>query len=246
MASDSRVALITGGARGIGRSIGLRLAREGVRIVVGDLLAEEGQQTVKDVEAAGGQAMFTMLNVTDEESAKNAVDQVVERWGRIDILVNNAGITRDKLLLRLTVQDWDAVLTVNLKGAYICSRAVLPLMLRQRWGRIVGIASVVGLVGNPGQTNYAASKAGLIGFTKALAREVAGRNITVNAVAPGYISTHMVQSLSEELQQAVLKQIPVSRFGTPEDVANAVAFLCSEDSSYITGHVLNVDGGLAM
>ena len=246
MASDSRVALITGGARGIGRSIGLRLAREGVRIAVGDLLAEEGQQTVKDVEAAGSQAMFIMLNVTDEESAKNAVDQVVERWGRIDILVNNAGITRDKLLLRLTVQDWDAVLAVNLKGAYICSRAVLPLMLRQRWGRIVGIASVVGLVGNPGQTNYAASKAGLIGFTKALAREVAGRNITVNAVAPGYISTHMVQSLSEELQQAVLKQIPVSRFGTPEDVANAVAFLCSEDSSYITGHVLNVDGGLAM
>jgi 3-oxoacyl-[acyl-carrier protein] reductase len=217
-----------------------------VRIAIGDLIEEEGLRTQKELEEAKTEAMFVSLNVTDESSAKDAMAQVTDRWGSIDILVNNAGITRDKLLLRLNEQDWDAVLNVNLKGAYVCSRAVLSTMLRQRWGRIVNTSSVVGLVGNPGQTNYAASKAGLIGFTKALAREVAARSITVNAVAPGYINTQMVQALSEELQQAILKQIPVSRFGTPEDVANVVAFLCSEEASYITGHVINVDGGLAM
>jgi len=243
---QGKVALITGGARGIGRSIALRLAQDGVRIAIGDLIEEEGLRTQKELEEAKTEAMFVSLNVTGESSAKDAIAQITDRWGSIDILVNNAGITRDKLLLRLGEQDWDAVLNVNLKGAYVCSRAVLSTMLRQRWGRIVNTSSVVGLVGNPGQTNYAASKAGLIGFTKALAREVAARNITVNAVAPGYINTQMVQALSEELQQAVLKQIPVSRFGTPEDVANVVAFLCSEESSYITGHVINVDGGLAM
>ena len=246
MTLQGKVALITGGARGIGRSIALRLAQDGVRIAIGDLIEEEGLKTQKELEEAKTEAMFVSLNVTDESSAKDAIAQVTDRWGSIDILVNNAGITRDKLLLRLSEQDWDAVLNVNLKGAYVCSRAVLSTMLRQRWGRIVNTSSVVGLVGNAGQTNYAASKAGLIGFTKALAREVAARNITVNAVAPGYINTQMVQALSEELQQTVLKQIPVSRFGTPEDVANVVAFLCSEESSYITGHVLNVDGGLAM
>lgn len=246
MTLQGKVALITGGARGIGRSIALRLAQDGVRIAIGDLIEEEGLRTQKELEEANTEAMFVSLNVTDESSAKDAIAQVTDRWGSIDILVNNAGITRDKLLLRLSEQDWDAVLNVNLKGAYACSRAVLSTMLRQRWGRIVNTSSVVGLVGNAGQTNYAASKAGLIGFTKALAREVAARNITVNAVAPGYINTQMVQALSEELQQTVLKQIPVSRFGTPEDVANVVAFLCSEESSYITGHVLNVDGGLAM
>ena len=246
MTLQGKVALITGGARGIGRSIALRLAQDGVRIAIGDLIEEEGLKTQKELEEAKTEAMFVSLNVTDESSAKDAIAQVTDRWGSIDILVNNAGITRDKLLLRLSEQDWDAVLNVNLKGAYVCSRAVLSTMLRQRWGRIVNTSSVVGLVGNAGQTNYAASKAGLIGFTKSLAREVAARNITVNAVAPGYINTQMVQALSEELQQTVLKQIPVSRFGTPEDVANAVAFLCSEESSYITGHVLNVDGGLAM
>ena len=246
MTLQGKVALITGGARGIGRSIALRLAQDGVRIAIGDLIEEEGLRTQKELEEANTEAMFVSLNVTDESSAKDAIAQVTDRWGSIDILVNNAGITRDKLLLRLSEQDWDAVLNVNLKGAYVCSRAVLSTMLRQRWCRIVNTSSVVGLVGNAGQTNYAASKAGLIGFTKALAREVAARNITVNAVAPGYINTQMVQALSEELQQTVLKQIPVSRFGTPEDVANVVAFLCSEESSYITGHVINVDGGLAM
>lgn len=246
MTLQGKVALITGGARGIGRSIALRLAQDGVRIAIGDLIEEEGLRTQRELEEAKTEAMFVSLNVTDESSAKDAMAQVTDRWGSIDILVNNAGITRDKLLLRLNEQDWDAVLNVNLKGAYVCSRAVLSTMLRQRWGRIVNTSSVVGLVGNPGQTNYAASKAGLIGFTKALAREVAARSITVNAVAPGYINTQMVQALSEELQQAILKQIPVSRFGTPEDVANVVAFLCSEEASYITGHVINVDGGLAM
>ena len=246
MTLQGKVALITGGARGIGHSIALRLAQDGARIAVGDLLEEDGQRTQKELAEAGTEALFVLLNVTDEASAKDAVAQVTGRWGRIDILVNNAGITRDKLLLRLGEQDWDAVLNVNLKGAYICSRAVLSTMLRQRWGRIVNTSSVVGLVGNPGQTNYAASKAGLIGFTKALAREVAVRNITVNAVAPGYINTQMVQALSEELQQTVLMQIPMGRFGTPEDVAGVVAFLCSEEASYITGHVLNIDGGLVM
>jgi 3-oxoacyl-[acyl-carrier protein] reductase len=243
---EGKVALITGGARGIGRAIALRLARDGVRIAIGDLLREEGLNTQKEVEEAGSEAMFATLDVTDEASVKDAVAQVESRWGRIDILANNAGITRDRLLLRLAEQDWDAVLDVNLKGAYLCSRAVLPLMLRQRWGRIVGTASVVGLAGNPGQTNYAASKAGLIGFTKALAREVATRNITVNAVAPGYIETQMVQTLSEKVQEAILGQIPMGRFGTPEDVAGVVAFLCSEEASYITGHVINVDGGMVM
>jgi 3-oxoacyl-[acyl-carrier protein] reductase len=243
---EGKVALITGGARGIGRAIALRLARDGVRIAIGDLLREEGLNTQKEVEEAGSEAMFAALDVTDEASVKDTVAQVESRWGHIDILANNAGITRDRLLLRLSEQDWDAVLDVNLKGAYLCSRAVLPLMLRQRWGRIVGTASVVGLAGNPGQTNYAASKAGLIGFTKALAREVATRNITVNAVAPGYIETQMVQTLSEKVQEAILGQIPMRRFGTPEDVAGVVAFLCSEEASYITGHVINVDGGMVM
>jgi len=243
---EGKVALITGGARGIGRAIALRLARDGARIAIGDLLREEGLNTQKEVEEAGSEAMFIALDVSDEASVKDAVAQVESRWGHIDILANNAGITRDRLLLRLSEQDWDAVLDVNLKGAYLCSRAVLPLMLRQRWGRIVGTASVVGLAGNPGQTNYAASKAGLIGFTKALAREVATRNITVNAVAPGYIETQMVQTLSEKVQEAILGQIPMGRFGTPEDVAGVVAFLCSEEASYITGHVINVDGGMVM
>jgi 3-oxoacyl-[acyl-carrier protein] reductase len=243
---ETRVALITGAARGIGRSIALRLARDKIRIAIGDLMLEEGEKTKAEIEASGAETIFVPLNVTDENSAKDAIAEVNERWGRIDILVNNAGITRDKLLLRLGQEDWDAVLNVNLKGAYICSRAVLPTMLRQRCGRIVNIASVVGIVGNPGQTNYAASKAGLIGFTKALAREVATRNITVNAVAPGYITTQMVQKLPEEVQKAVLAQIPAGRFGTPEDVAGVVVFLCSDDASYVTGHVINIDGGLVM
>lgn len=246
MKQETRVALITGAARGIGRSIALRLARDKIRIAIGDLMLEEGEKTKAEIEASGAETIFVPLNVTDENSAKDAIAEVNERWGRIDILVNNAGITRDKLLLRLGQEDWDAVLNVNLKGAYICSRAVLPTMLRQRCGRIVNIASVVGIVGNPGQTNYAASKAGLIGFTKALAREVATRNITVNAVAPGYITTQMVQKLPEEVQKAVLAQIPAGRFGTPEDVAGVVVFLCSDDASYVTGHVINIDGGLVM
>jgi len=246
MGLEGRVALITGAARGIGRAIAFRLVSQGVRVAIGDLLEEEGRRTQEEAESASGEAMFVPLDVANEAAAKQAIQQVVERWGRLDILINNAGITRDRLLLRLAEQEWDAVLDVNLKGAYICSRAALPHMLRQRWGRIVSTSSVVGLTGNPGQTNYAASKAGLIGFTKSLAREVATRNITVNAVAPGYIATEMVKTLSEDLQKAILERIPLGRFGTPEDVADVVAFLCSEKASYITGHVINVDGGMVM
>ncbi|MDP3064229.1 MAG: 3-oxoacyl-[acyl-carrier-protein] reductase [Chloroflexota bacterium] len=246
MSLKEQVALVTGGSRGIGRAISLRLARDGARIAIGDIREEEGKRTVAEVEALGVEALFVSLDVTQQESAAAAAKQVVERWGRLDILVNNAGITRDKLLLRMTPQDWDAVLNVNLKGAYLCSQAVLQPMLKRRRGRIVSIASVVGIAGNAGQTNYSASKAGIIGFTKSLAREVASRSITVNAVAPGFINTEMVQTLSQEIQKQVLERIPLARFGTPEDVAGVVAFLCSEEASYITGHVINVDGGLIM
>ena len=246
MSLKEQVALVTGGSRGIGRAISLRLARDGARIAIGDIREEEGKGTVAEVEALGVEALFVPLDVTQQESATAAVRQIVARWGRLDILVNNAGITRDKLLLRMTPQDWDAVLNVNLKGTYLCSQAVLQPMLKRRRGRIVSIASVVGIAGNAGQTNYSASKAGIIGFTKSLAREVASRSITVNAVAPGFINTEMVQTLSQEIQKQVLERIPLARFGTPEDVAGVVAFLCSEEASYITGHVINVDGGLIM
>ncbi len=246
MGLKGQVAFVTGGARGIGRAIALRLAKDGANVAIGDMREEEGKQTAADLQAAGVQSLFVTLNVTDQESVTAAVKQVVDRFGRLDILVNNAGITRDKLLLRMTPADWDAVLNVNLKGTYLCSQAVLQTMLRQRSGRIVSIASVVGVMGNAGQTNYSASKAGIIGFTKSLAKEVASRNITVNALAPGFINTEMVKTLSEDLQKQILERIPLGRFGTPEDVAGVVAFLCSEEGSYLTGHVINVDGGLLM
>jgi 3-oxoacyl-[acyl-carrier protein] reductase len=244
---EDRVALVTGSSRGIGEAIALRLAREGAKVVVNYHTREEAAaRVVEAIAASGGDAVSIGADVSQEDQVNALVKGALDQWQRLDILVNNAGITRDRLLLRMSAQDWDEVLNVNLRGAYMCTRAALPHMVRRRHGRIVNVSSVVGLSGNPGQANYAASKAGLIGLTKAVAREVASRNITVNAVAPGYIVTDMVQNLPEEVQKSVLGHIPLARFGAPEDVAEAVAFLCSDGAGYITGQVIGIDGGLAM
>jgi 3-oxoacyl-[acyl-carrier protein] reductase len=208
--------------------------------------ASAAEETVNAIRAGGGEAFPIGADVCDADAVEAMVSEVVEHWDGVDILVNNAGITRDRLLLRMTPKEWDEVISVNLRGSFLCTKTVLPHMVRQRRGRIVSISSVVGTSGNPGQANYAASKAGIIGFTKAMAREVASRNITVNALAPGYITTAMVEQLSEEVRKAVLGRIPMSRFGAPEDVAEAVVFLCGDGAGYITGQVLGIDGGLAV
>ena len=247
MKLGSRVALVTGSSRGIGEVVATRLAREGAKVAVNYRTGAKAASSVVDsIVASGGDSFAIGADVSQEDQVEAMVKEIVQRWGKLDILVNNAGITRDKLLLRMSAQEWDEVISVNLRGAYLCTRMVLPHMMRQRYGRIVNISSVVGLSGNPGQTNYAASKAGLIGFTKATAREVASRKITVNALAPGYITTAMARQLPEDVQKAILARIPMSRFGTREDVAEAVAFLCSDATSYITGQVIGIDGGLAV
>ena len=244
---DGRVALVTGASRGIGEVIAIRLAGAGAKVAVNYRTGREGASRVVDaISASGGTATAIGADVSVEAESAALVKEVIDTWGTVDILVNNAGITRDKLLIRMGPEDWDEVITVNLRGSYLCTRAVLAQMMRQRHGRIVNVSSVVGLSGNPGQANYAASKAGLIGFTKAMAREVASRNITVNAVAPGYIATAMVERLPEEAQQSVLARIPMARFGTPEDVAEVVAFLCTDAAGYVTGQVIGIDGGLAV
>ncbi len=240
-----RVALVTGASRGIGRMIARRLASAGASVAAGarELNAEP---VVAEIVEAGGVAEALTLDVADRENVTAAVGIVFKKFGRIDILVNNAGIVRDQLMLRMTSEDWEAVLTTNLTGAFTCARAVLPKMLKQRFGRVINITSVVGQSGNAGQVNYAASKAGLIGFTKALAREIATRGITVNAVAPGMIDTDMTASLEKQTREALAAQIPVGRFGTGNDVAGAVCFLASNEASYITGQVLGVNGGMYM
>ena len=244
---EGRVALVTGSSRGIGEVIARRLARAGAKVAVNHHTGiEAASRVVASIEASGGEAFAMRGDVSQEDQVDAMVKEVSQRWERLDILVNNAGITRDKLLLRMTADEWDEVIKVNLRGAYLCSRAVLPQMMHQRHGRIVNISSVVGTSGNPGQVNYAAAKAGLIGLTKALAREMATRNITVNALAPGYISTAMVEQLPDEVQKAILNRIPMARFGTPEDVAEAVTFLCTPGAGYITGQVIGVDGGLGV
>jgi 3-oxoacyl-[acyl-carrier protein] reductase len=205
---------------------------------------EAAAGVVKSIGEAGGSAILVEGNVSDETDAQNAVKRVVDNWGTIDILVNNAGIHRDRLLLRMTPEDFDHVLEVNLRGAFLCTRYVMPHLIKKRHGRIINMSSVVGLSGNPGQANYAAAKAGLVGFTKAVAREVASRNVTVNALAPGYIVSGMVENLSEETRKQILDRIPMGRFGTPEEVAESIVFLCSDGASYITGQVLTIDGGL--
>jgi 3-oxoacyl-[acyl-carrier protein] reductase len=240
------VALVTGASQGIGRACALTLARAGASVALCARSEEKLAQVAGEIQAQGGQAATFRMDVANEDEIKTCVNGAIERFGKIDILINNAGITRDTLLMRMKRADWDSVLQTNLTGAYLCTQAAIGPMLKQRWGRIVNISSVFGQMGQAGQANYAASKAGLIGFTMGMARELASRNITVNAVAPGYIETAMTESLSEALKSKVKEAIPLGRPGSDMDVAHAVTFLASEEAGYITGHVLNVNGGMLM
>ena len=247
MGFEGRIALITGSARGIGRAISETLASRGANIIVADLQYELAEQTAKELaNTFGNRTLAVSVNVSEPSSVNSMVEKSIDEFGHIDILVNNAGITRDKLIMRMEEEDWDLVIDVNLKGAFNCCKAVFRPMMRQRYGRIVNISSVSGLAGQVGQANYSSSKAGLIGLTKALAREFASRNITVNAVAPGFIPTTLTQDLAPELKEAILKATPLGRMGTPEEIAYAVTFLASDEAAYITGQVLAVDGGMVM
>ena len=246
MPLSSRVALVTGASQGIGRACALKLAKEGARLAVAARNQEKLDELVAEIMAAGGEAAAFTLDVADEDQVKPTIRAANAQFGKIDILVNNAGITRDQLVMRMKRADWDAVLQTNLTSAYLCIQQVIGSMLKQRRGRIINITSVFGQMGQAGQANYSASKAGLIGLTMAVAREVGSRNITCNAVAPGFIETAMTAVLSEELKRTAVQQIPLRRVGSPDDVASAVAFLASDEASYITGHVLNVNGGMLM
>ncbi|HEX9014689.1 MAG TPA: 3-oxoacyl-[acyl-carrier-protein] reductase [Chloroflexota bacterium] len=247
MESPGKVALVTGGSRGIGRAVALRLARDGVAVAVNYVSGEAAaRQVVEQIAAGGGAALAVQGNVAAVADAESLVERVLAEYGRLDILVNNAGITRDTLLLRMSEQDWDAVLDTNLKGAYACTKAALRSMLKRRSGRIVNVSSVSGLMGNAGQANYSASKAGLLGLTRAVAREVAGRNITVNAVAPGYIETDIWTGVPDGAKSEMLKLIPLGRPGKAEEVAEVVTFLASDAAGYVTGQVIAVDGGMVM
>jgi 3-oxoacyl-[acyl-carrier protein] reductase len=241
-----RVAIVTGASRGIGRSIALALAAGGAKIVAADISLEGCQALVDELAKDGTEALAVQCNVAVAADAERLVESAMEKFGKVDILVNNAGITRDGLLVRMKDEEWDAVISVNLKGAFVCTRAVSKVMTKQRYGRIVNIASIVGQMGNAGQANYCASKAGLIGLTKSNARELAKRNITVNAVAPGFIATDMTEALPEKVRQELAAQIPMERLGSADDIANAVMFLASDQSAYITGQVVGVNGGMYM
>jgi len=246
MSLSGRVALVTGASQGIGRACALKLSSSGATVAVAARNHEKLAELVRELEASGGKAFAFPVDVADEEQVKTAFKTALGQLGKIDILINNAGITRDQLVMRMKRAEWDSVLNTNLTSAYLCIQQVIGSMLKQRWGRIINITSVFGQTGQAGQANYAASKAGLIGLTMAIAREVASRNITCNAVAPGFIETAMTSGFSDDFKQNALKMIPLGRVGTPEDVANAVAFLTSEEASYITGHVLSVNGGMLM
>ena len=244
MGLSNRVAIVTGSGRGIGRAIALKLAEVGATVVVNDI-GETAQDVAEEIKAMDRQSLAVLADVSSSPDVARLVEETVATYGKIDVLVNNAGIARDQLLLRMSDEDWDKVLAVNLKSVFLCTRAVLRHMVKQRWGRIISIASIVGVVGNPGQANYASAKAGIIGFTRTIAKEVASRGITVNAIAPGFIDTEMTQKLREDWKQELRKRIPLGYFGSPRDVAEAVAFLASEEAKYITGQVLGVDGGMA-
>ena len=241
---SGRVALVTGSGRGIGRTIALKLAEVGAAVVVNDVA--EAEAVAEEIRAINGQSLAILADVSSSSDVAGMVEETVSTFGRVDILVNNAGIARDQLVVRMSEEDWDSVLSVNLKSAFLCTRVVLRHMIRQRWGRVISIASIVGIQGNPGQANYASAKAGIIGLTRTIAKEVASRHITVNAIAPGFIDTEMTQQLAEDWKQEIKKRIPLGYLGSPSDVAEAVAFLASEEARYITGQVLGVDGGMAI
>lgn len=240
-----KIAMVTGASRGIGAAIAKRLASEGAKVAINYNSSKEQALQVLSAVQEVSEGMLVQGDVSVQADAEKVLSQVIENWGKIDILVNNAGINRDKLLMRMDASDWDDVMNVNLRGTFLCTKLVLPYLIKQRQGNIVNVSSVVGLSGNPGQVNYAASKAGLVGFTKALAREVASRNITVNALAPGFITSGgMVDELSSDAKETILKKIPMGRFGTVDEVAECCLFLCSDQSSYITGQVITMDGGM--
>jgi 3-oxoacyl-[acyl-carrier protein] reductase len=246
MRLKDKVVLITGGARGIGRSIALLFAQEGAHIIVGDVNVQEAEKTAQEIAGMGRKSAALLLDVTDFAKVEEAINKILDKFGRIDILVNNAGITKDNLILRMSQIEWDAVINVNLKGTFNCTKAVSKPMIKQRTGKIVNIASIIGVIGNAGQANYSASKAGIIALTKTTAREFASRNITANAVAPGFIQTEMTAKLPQELKDKMLANIPLGKLGSPEDVANACLFLASSEADYITGQTLIVDGGMVM
>jgi len=244
MRLKDKVALVTGAARGIGRAIAFALASEGADIVIWDINIEEAQKASRDIEALGRRSLAQAVDVSNFSKAEEAVNKILDKFTKVDILVNNAGITKDNLLLRMSEADWDAVLSINLKGTFNCTKAVSRFMLKQRSGKIINIASIIGIIGNAGQANYSASKAGIIALTKTAAKEFASRNINVNAIAPGFIQTEMTAKLPEEMKQKMLEMIPIARFGSPEDVAGVCVFLASEEANYITGQTIIVDGGM--
>ncbi|MFA5839748.1 MAG: 3-oxoacyl-[acyl-carrier-protein] reductase [Candidatus Margulisiibacteriota bacterium] len=246
MLLKDKVALITGSAQGIGKSIAVAMAKEGANIIISDVNLELSNQTAQEIQALGVKAIALKLNVTDPVDVETSVKQAVEQLGKIDILVNNAGITKDGLFIRMKKEDWDAVLGINLTGVFNVTKAIAPLLMKQRWGRIINIASIVGQMGNFGQANYSASKAGLIGLTKTLARELASRGVTVNAIAPGFIQTAMTEKIPAEVKQKMLESIPMGKLGQPEDIAAAAVFLASGAAEYVTGQVLAVNGGMYM
>lgn len=246
MQLKDKVALVTGGGRGIGKAIALCFAKAGADIAVADVNIEEAENTAREIESTGRKALALAVDVTDYAKVEEGLNKILDKFAKVDILVNNAGITKDNLLLRMSQQEWDVVLNVNLKGTFNCIKAVCKPMIKQRDGKIINIASIIGIIGNPGQANYSASKAGIIALTKTAAKELSSRNINVNAVAPGFIQTEMTARLPEDLKEKMKQAIPLSRFGSPEDIANVCLFLASSDASYITGQTIVVDGGMVM